>query len=772
MQRSFALALVLLVLSVSPHAALAQAPRAERAFADVLAPAPAPVQSRALVLSPSAAARVAPPALLRSEGQRAPIILDDGDETPDDFFGFSDGSPYFWANRFELEDAGYRLESFDFYMRTVEATENIVYVAVVDAEGTTLAEGVIDDYQLAPNGGWFNAAPENPISFGAGEAFFLVVGTPEGGIPFPAGIDADVLEAQATPVAYEAAEQGGTLQLITEDFQRSAFLIRAQGSVGANTPPAISHTPLAGPVPAGDPQTITATITDDGSIAGATLRYSVGGSGSTTDVPMTSTGGTTFEATIPGSGVTPHGLLYQIVAQDSDGASTVTPASGFFSARVRVAAGLDRSIATSGTSAAAYRLVSVPLDLDNKSPAAVLADDLDTYEPEEWRFFSLRADQDYAEFPAGMMRPGEAFWLAVSEAGEGFNTGAGTSVSLAQPYEIPLNAGWTFVATPFNFDVQRAFVRLSSGGTPDVRAYSGSWNTYGGPFRPFEGYAVASQGGDMLRIFPNFEPAAARGQRIAAGGAKTSGEQNSVDWAVRIVAEAGTARDADNLAAVAAEAAEGFDALDRPEPPAIGDYVRVAFPHGDWDSVFSLYSTDARPAPAQASTSWTFAVETNVETAVWLRFEDLDAVPAAYDVWLADGLTGAWQDLRASDSYRLAGVSASTPRTMRLVVGAPDAVQARRDQEQALPRKFEVESYPNPFVSVATVRYGLAEASPVRLTVYDLLGKRVATLVEKEEQEAGYHTAVWEPHGLASGVYVYVLETSARRLTGKLSLVR
>lgn len=564
----------------------------------------------------------------------------------------------------------------------------------------------------------------------------------------------------------------------------SSYALTLQGA-SANTPPAISHTPLAGPVPTGQPQTVTATITDDGSIAGATLRYSVG---SITDVPMTSTGGTTFEATIPGSGVTPRGLLYQIVAQDSDGASTVLPASGFFSARVRVAAGLDRSIATSGTSAAAYRLVSVPLDLDNKSPAAVLADDLDSYDPEEWRFFSLRADQEYAEFPAGTMRPGEAFWLAVSESGEGFNTGAGTSVALAQPYEISLNAGWTFVATPFNFDVQREFVRLGAGGAPDVRAYSGSWNTYGGPFRPFEGYAVASQGGDVLRIFPNFEPVMARGKHGTAGkrtetvasrfasaqasNGTTSDKATSADWAIRIVAEAGPARDADNLAAVAIDAAEGLDALDRPEPPVIGDYVRVAFPHEDWDSVFSLYSTDARPAAAQASTSWTFSVQTNVETAVRLRFEDLDAVPAAYAVWLVHEQTGVWQDLRASASYRLAGVSANTPRTMRLIVGAPAEVQARRQQEQALPRGFEVESYPNPFASVTTVRYGLPEAGRVRLSVYDLLGKRVATLVENEEREAGYHTAVWEPQGLASGIYVYVLEAGSQRLTGKLSLVR
>lgn len=562
----------------------------------------------------------------------------------------------------------------------------------------------------------------------------------------------------------------------------SSYTLSVQG-MGSGTPPAVSHTPISGPVPAGAPQTVSATISDDGSVAAATLRYVVGGSGSPSEVSMTNTGGNTYEATIPGSALTARGLLYQIAAQDSEGATTTIPAGGFFSVRVRVDGGLNRSVATSGTSAAAYRLVSVPLALDNASPAAVLEDDLGEYDTEDWRFFSLRADQNYAEFPTGTMAPGRAFWLAVSASGQQWDTGAGTSVTLAEPYEIGLNAGWTFVATPFDFDVSRDFVRLASGGTPDVRFYSGGWNTYSGPFRPFEGYAVASQGSDALRILPNFDPAAARGQH-RAGRTKGTGalaaqadapaarSADEATWAIRIAAEAGEARDGDNLATVAAEASEGLDALDLPEPPVIGDYVRVAFPHEEWNSVFTHYSTDARPAPGAESTAWSFTVQTNVAAAVRLHFENLSDVPAAYDVWLVDEQTGSWQDLRANGSYRLAGVSATAPRTMRLVVGPRAAVEARRQQEQTLPQGFEVESYPNPFASVATVRYGLPEASRVRVAVYDLLGKHVATLVENEEQEAGYHTAVWEPQGLASGIYVYVLEAGTRRLTGKLSLVR
>ncbi len=64
---------------------------------------------------------------------------------------------------------------------------------------------------------------------------------------------------------------------------------------------------------------------------------------------------------------------------------------------------------------------------------------------------------------------------------------------------------------------------------------------------------------------------------------------------------------------------------------------------------------------------------------------------------------------------------------------------------------------PNPFRGVTTVRYGLPEVSAVSLAVYDLLGRRVATLVHGEAA-AGYHAVVWDGRNdargaLASGVY-------------------
>ncbi len=89
-----------------------------------------------------------------------------------------------------------------------------------------------------------------------------------------------------------------------------------------------------------------------------------------------------------------------------------------------------------------------------------------------------------------------------------------------------------------------------------------------------------------------------------------------------------------------------------------------------------------------------------------------------------------------------------------------------------VPSRFVLEqNFPNPFNPVTTIRYGLPQKSGVRLTVYNLLGQEVTTLVN-EEQNAGYHEVTFDASGLASGVYIYRLTAGSFAQSRKLLLVR
>jgi hypothetical protein len=78
---------------------------------------------------------------------------------------------------------------------------------------------------------------------------------------------------------------------------------------------------------------------------------------------------------------------------------------------------------------------------------------------------------------------------------------------------------------------------------------------------------------------------------------------------------------------------------------------------------------------------------------------------------------------------------------------------------------------PNPVVGVANLRYELPEATAVRLQVFDLLGRRVATLADGEKP-AGRHEVSWRSAGLASGTYFVRLQAGSTAQTQMLRLVR
>ncbi|MCI0693355.1 T9SS type A sorting domain-containing protein [candidate division KSB1 bacterium] len=91
------------------------------------------------------------------------------------------------------------------------------------------------------------------------------------------------------------------------------------------------------------------------------------------------------------------------------------------------------------------------------------------------------------------------------------------------------------------------------------------------------------------------------------------------------------------------------------------------------------------------------------------------------------------------------------------------------------------QNYPNPFWSGATsrsagnpfttIRYALPQAAVVKLTVYDLFGQEIATLVNRT-QAPGEYNLQWAPQNLASGVYCYRLQAGSFSATQKMVLIR
>lgn len=81
------------------------------------------------------------------------------------------------------------------------------------------------------------------------------------------------------------------------------------------------------------------------------------------------------------------------------------------------------------------------------------------------------------------------------------------------------------------------------------------------------------------------------------------------------------------------------------------------------------------------------------------------------------------------------------------------------------------QNFPNPFNPTTTIRYSLASAGNVELSIYNVRGQKIQTLV-RNIQQAGEYTVKWDASGFASGVYVYTLEYNGMKQSRKLLLLK
>lgn len=126
-----------------------------------------------------------------------------------------------------------------------------------------------------------------------------------------------------------------------------------------------------------------------------------------------------------------------------------------------------------------------------------------------------------------------------------------------------------------------------------------------------------------------------------------------------------------------------------------------------------------------------------------------------------DGSSGSWIDLGASYGEDIA-------------IRVRTTTYSGTDTEALLefPESFTVtQNYPNPFNAATTIEYELPLASDVAIRIYDLLGREVETLLEKN-QKAGQHEIDWNPSDIPSGIYFYKVQAGEFVQTKRMLLLK
>ncbi len=601
---------------------------------------------------------------------------------------------------------------------------------------------------------------------GADAASFVIVRGGEAGTLAPTQQRQVVL--QCTP--QRLGPLSATLRLVTSAGAATVALA-GTGTAPTIEPPAPTSEPLAG-----QPFDLRTTITEGFEPDERQLFFRLGGQREDQFQARDLTQqGNALLGTIPAEAVTERGVDYFIRLARNGLSFTFPPVGpGGSPAPVHQRVQVARLQAPGAFPAVQYRMASVPLDLQDPTIPTQLFDDYGTYDQSLWRVLRWLTRQDrYAEFEEydGPLDGARAFWLITREGG-GFDVENGQSVDASRAFDVVLNPGFSQVANPFAFAVATAEVR-SSGLVQGPFFFDGVEYLLG-PTRlePWEGYFVFNPNpGPVTLTVPNREATAQ-----AAKQASSDELFPEASFLVQLRAEVPERglRDTQNFAGFAAQAAEGWDPMDLPEPPGIGEHLRLSLVQegrrltsafrpgqaggGQWDLELAVSPSDG------------LAAAVSVQVALVER----GARPEGYAVYVIDLDEGR---VLPGAAFTVALTPARPVRRLRLLVGTEAFAEAHSEGASLVPVDFVLEqNYPNPFHAETVIGYGLSRQSRVELAVYNVLGQRVRTLVTGE-QRSGRYEVRWD--GLdeagrpaASGVYVYRLHADRFSSTRTMLLVR
>ena len=94
------------------------------------------------------------------------------------------------------------------------------------------------------------------------------------------------------------------------------------------------------------------------------------------------------------------------------------------------------------------------------------------------------------------------------------------------------------------------------------------------------------------------------------------------------------------------------------------------------------------------------------------------------------------------------------------------------ENENGIPTEFKLaQNYPNPFNPSTTIEFAVPVAGRFNVTVYDVIGREVAILMDNEVS-AGNYKVTFDASRLASGIYIYRLVGNNVNITKKMMLIK
>jgi hypothetical protein len=583
----------------------------------------------------------------------------------------------------------------------------------------------------------------------------------------------------------------GALRIATNDPEQDTVTVPTSLTI---TPPPISISSPDAPLTPGTGAPVDLTFPTAFTPTSGSLFYRGAGTTPFASTPLPTSDLTvdtasTVTVQLPDSVVTTTGVQAYVQASgplpDGSGTIEITAPGAAPTRTAFLPADLGTVEAAGAFRPQAYRMITVPLDLGDRSVFDVLKNQYGPPSPSDWRL-ARWADSSYA-FGANVdsLRPGEAAWL-ITRTGDSLTVSDARSAPAGgpQPITLPPN-NWTQIGSPFAFPVAWSDVQAPSAVTRpqafDTSASQGNRFIEVDSLRPWRGAFVYSTADSAVTIEVPPTGRDSAGSDTAAGPSSVPARAKAAGG-YRLTARPVAYRSGDRLTGPAArlgffeEAAAGFGPADRAQPPAIGPHVRLSAVPEEGPAL----ARSLKP-PSSEGAAWT--LELRLQTGeplasareVGVALSEEGSRPPGFQRYVVD--LGREKRLPVTNGSVTARLTPERPvARLRVIVGTE--AFARQNSGGAALAITETKlraNAPNPFAEQTTISYQLAEAEEVTLRVYDVLGRRVRTLVDGE-RERGVHQVEWRPgsggQALASGVYFCRMRAGSYTETRKLVVVR
>lgn len=467
-------------------------------------------------------------------------------------------------------------------------------------------------------------------------------------------------------------------------------------------------------------------------------------------------------ASIPASIHTQRGSEYYLKVYDNAGNYDREPQNGLFlvQARVNASTGASNSVAQhNGTTVNDYRLFSVPIVLDNKTPQALLEDDLGGYDEAKWKFFRITNDvlQEYNAFKdQPVIQPGRGFLILVKDGGKVIDTGSGLSTDESHT-QVNLSTGWNIIGNPFDFDIPLDSLKINGAPVTGAWYLSNSGWIQNPPFlKKWEGLAIDASGVSTLNI----------GLASGEGSDFSISDFFADEWGFRLSAYGEANSDIDNFVGVYADNSKLSRTTWR-EPFAIGASTSLSIKNDGAEGLSKSGSSNLASylqEKNQTGNSWDLEVTGyNVGEKIVIDFEMFGNLPGGFSAQLIDKNLKTMYNLEEINYALDLTMGSSGKRDFRMVVGDEAFVESQ-SRDFVIPDMFDLQqNYPNPFNPSTNILYALPVENSITLEIYNILGQKVKTLLHNQKVDAGFHTTLWNGtndlgNQVSSGVYIIKLK--------------